>query len=408
MHARYPIPLNEKERLLALESYRIMDTDVDKDFDDLTALASEIAQTPIALVSLIDGNRQWFKSAHGTNLKESPREHAFCAHTIVDQSKTLIVHDARQDDRFKDNPLVTGDPRVIFYAGVPLVNEDGYAMGSLCVIDHEPRELSEKQLRALSTLAKQVLSQMELRVKVGNLEKANTALIEANTFIQKFAHMAAHDIKNPISSIQLTAQALEARLKANSDEKGVGLASLIGKASKRLISLLSEMLDYSKEPSKLLLNQQHISVNTLLKNVVDLIEVPDSVTIDLPQVENTITTSAIALEQIFMNVLNNAIRYNDKEKGFVKITFADTTDHYSFTIADNGVGIAQHDIARIFDKAVTLNAVDRYNKPGRGIGLYTVKLLIEKLQGKIGVESTLGEGTAFSFTIKKNSAFKIS
>ncbi|RFZ90764.1 GAF domain-containing protein [Mucilaginibacter conchicola] len=381
-----------------------MDTEADAAFDELTALASEIAQTPIALVTLLDGSRQWFKSAHGTDFTETPREHAFCAHTIVDQSQPLVVNDARKDDRFKNNPLVTGDTQVIFYAGVPLVNDEGFALGSLCVIDHEPKQLTETQLKALNTLGRQVLTQMELRRKIAQLERSNEALTEANTFIQKFAHMAAHDIKNPMSSILLTAQALEARLKNIGDEKSTALALMVSKAAKRLINLLNEMLDYSKEPSMLLMNQQDICVSTLLKNIVDLSEFPANIDIRIPEGTHIISTSGVALEQIFMNLLNNAVRYNDKDRGQIKVSFTDAGEHHSFTVTDNGVGIANKDIDRIFEKAVTLSTVDCFNKPGKGLGLYTVKLLVEKLQGTISVQSNLGEGSAFTFTIKKDVA----
>ncbi|MBL4676208.1 MAG: GAF domain-containing sensor histidine kinase [Mucilaginibacter sp.] len=404
MNKPYPVPENETGRLASLVAYDIMDTEADVAFDELTALASEIAQTPIALVTLLDGRRQWFKSAHGTDITETPREHAFCAHTILDKSQPLVVSDARKDDRFKDNPLVTGDTQVIFYAGVPLVNDDGFALGSLCVIDHEPKQLTETQLKALSTLGKQVLTQMELRRKIAQLEKSNHALTEANTFIQKFAHMAAHDIKNPMSSILLTAQALEVRLKGIGDEKSTSLALMVSKAAKRLINLLNEMLDYSKEPSTLLLNQQDICVSTLLKNIVDLSEFPANIDIEIPEGEHIVSTSGVALEQIFMNLLNNAVRYNDKDNGQITVSYKEINDHYSFTVTDNGVGIAENDISRIFDKAVTLNAVDCFNKPGKGLGLYNVKLLIEKLQGSISVQSNLGEGSAFTFTIKKGVA----
>ncbi|TWR27125.1 GAF domain-containing sensor histidine kinase [Mucilaginibacter achroorhodeus] len=404
MNDTFPVPENEDGRLKSLFAYDMMDTEADTAFDELTALASEIAQTPIALVTLLDGSRQWFKSAHGTELKQSPREHAFCSHTIMDQSQPMIVQDARRDDRFKNNPLVTGDTQVVFYAGIPLVNEDGFALGSLCVIDHEPKQLSDSQIKALGTLAKQVLTQMELRRKIAQLEDINKALTEANIFIQKFAHMAAHDIKNPMSSIMLTAQALEARLKAVGDEKSMGLAVMVYKAAKRLINLLNEMLDYSKEPSALVLKQQDVCLPTLLKSIVDHSDLPNNVNISLPQHECIVRTSAVALEQIFMNLLNNAVRYNDKEAGDIKISYTDEGEHHSFTIKDNGIGIAAKNIDRIFDRSVTLNKVDRFNKPGKGLGLYTVKSLVNKLEGDIRVESTLGEGSVFTFTIKKQLA----
>jgi GAF domain-containing protein len=247
-----PLPENEEERLIALKSYNILDTAEDEDFDELTVLASAICQTPIALITLIDDKRQWFKSHPGIPQTETPKEIAFCTHTIVQTNDIMVVNDARRDERFANNPLVTGDTRVIFYAGVPLVNEDGFALGSLCVIDHQHKELTDVQTNALKIIAKQVINKLELRRKAIVLEKINQDLRDANIFIQKFASMAAHDIKNPLSSISLTSQALKLRMQKIQDEGCERLIDLNITSTKRLMVLIDEMLAYSKSPSLLL------------------------------------------------------------------------------------------------------------------------------------------------------------
>ncbi|MCO5935457.1 GAF domain-containing sensor histidine kinase [Mucilaginibacter sp. RB4R14] len=398
----YPVPENESERLASLASYNILDTTLEVDFEELTILASEICQTPIALISLIDDRRQWFKSKYGIKVSESPKEFAFCAHTIVNKNEVMVVPDAREDSRFATNPLVTGDEKIVFYAGVPLLNEDGHALGSLCVIDHEPKKLTEKQLNALRVLAKQVLNQMELRRKIARLQKSNDDLLEANMFIQKFASTAAHDIKNPLSSILLTSQALQMRLQNTGDHKSRSLAGLTINASKRLLALVDNMLDYSTQPSSLLSNQETLNLNVLLKNVIELVDVPASITINMPRNNHELVCSSVGLEQIFLNLLTNAVRYNDKEKGIVNILFKEDGDSYHFKVTDNGMGIAEKNLAKIFEKEVTLNTLDRFNKKGKGLGLYTVKLLVEKLDGIIHAESRIGDGAVFVFSIKKN------
>ncbi|MET1053976.1 MAG: ATP-binding protein [Pedobacter sp.] len=167
-NARYPLLSNERERQAALDSYHILDTAEEKDFDDLTTLASAICQTPIALVSLVDNDRQWFKSHKGLQAIETPRDFSFCAHAIASSAEIMTVPDATKDVRFADNPLVTGETNITFYAGVPLVNTDGFALGTLCVIDHNTRELSNEQVNSLIIIAKQVTDKLELRRK--NLE----------------------------------------------------------------------------------------------------------------------------------------------------------------------------------------------------------------------------------------------
>jgi len=168
---RAPAPKNEKKRLKVLWEYGVLDTVPEEVFDDLTELAARICEAPIALITLVDEERQWFKSKVGVTLNETSREVSFCAHAI-NQPELFIVPDATQDQRFAQNPLVTSDPKVRFYAGAPLVTPDGYALGTLCVIDKVPRELRPDQKQALRILARHVVSQLELRRRSHQLAAA--------------------------------------------------------------------------------------------------------------------------------------------------------------------------------------------------------------------------------------------
>jgi GAF domain-containing protein len=157
-----PIPNNEAERLAALKEYRVLDTGTEQLYDDIATLAAHICQVPIAMISLVDEARQWFKARVGMTHVQTPREIAFCAHTIL-QREPFVVRDAKKDRRFANNALVTGEPHIRFYAGFPLVNQEGLAVGTLCAIDRKPRALSAKQEKAMQALVRQVMALLEVR-----------------------------------------------------------------------------------------------------------------------------------------------------------------------------------------------------------------------------------------------------
>lgn len=171
-----PLPDDEEARLEELRKYAVLDTAPEAAFDDIVRLAAAICHTPTALISLIDESRQWFKARVGLDATETSREIAFCAHAILKPDELFIVPDARQDERFTDNPLVSGDPYIRFYAGVPLVTPAGNALGTLCVIDSEPHELSESHQASLAILARTVVVQLELRRVSSELKLANEQL----------------------------------------------------------------------------------------------------------------------------------------------------------------------------------------------------------------------------------------
>ncbi len=394
------LPQNEKQRLQALDSYQIIDSLPEEDFDELTKMASQICGTPIALITLLDSSRQWFKSKLGIDVQQTPRAHAFCAHTIIDPTGVMVVSDAREDQRFAENPLVTGDPNIAFYAGISLLTPEGMALGSLCVIDTVPRKLDEQQIWSLKVLGKQVIAQMELRKKLLLLCETNRRLAETNQFMQQFATTAAHDIKNPLTTISMSAELLTRHLENSGDKKGHNLALVCLNGIKALRKLINDMLDYSIRPEILTGQHETIELGSFLRKTVSMLSIPENVQISYPEAKIEISTSAIALQQIMINPLTNSVRYNDKQTCLIQIDCVIIDDLSNITVRDNGIGIRKEELERIFQRNVTLNTSDRFAQSGTGIGLATVKLLVEKLGGEISVQSTPHIGSAFTFTIR--------
>jgi diguanylate cyclase (GGDEF)-like protein len=238
------LPEDEQDRLRALRGYEILDTPPEQAFDDLVCLASVICETPISLVSLVDEQRQWFKAQLGLDVPETSREVSFCAHAILEPHDVLIVPDATVDQRFSDNPLVTGDPQIRFYAGAPIATSSGHAVGTLCVLDREPRELTQQQREALRALARQAATQLDLRSALSALRRTQ----ETSRLYQE--QLEASQLKLERANALLEAQSVTDMLtglynrRAFAQQLGQALAN--GARQNRPVSLLLLDVDYFK------------------------------------------------------------------------------------------------------------------------------------------------------------------
>lgn len=235
---RAPLPDNEIERLAALYSLDIIDSPPEKDFDDIVALAATVCETPVAMVSLVDADRQWAKARTGCELMETSRDVSFCAHAILGRD-LLMVPDARQDARFADNPMVTAENGIRFYAGAPLMTTDGFALGTLCVADTVPRQLDDEQQQALRALARQVTAQLELRRYAVALANTTARLQELERRKDDLADLVGGELR---SSLRLMAAYLE-RL-GDSGFHDVEMADMVARAASAHVRGFRELLDH--------------------------------------------------------------------------------------------------------------------------------------------------------------------
>lgn len=394
-------PENESRRLKALKEYSILDTLPEEEYDDITKLASKICETSISTISLIDEKRQWFKSKVGLNTNETSRNDSFCAHAIIEPDKIFTVKDSRLDSRFSDNPLVVGEPHVIFYTGVPLVSPEGLPLGTLCVIDDKPKELNEEQLIALQALSNQVVSLFELRKSKMLLEKFSKDLETRNIELEKFAHVAAHDIKSPLNNISSLTEILISQYSENLNDEAKILMSMLDASSLTLRNLVDGILEHSKSDSILIEARSVFDVKVLVEETLKLLDNKNEYKFTFAFENQMVFTNRIALQQILINLVANGIKYNDKEEVMIEIGFKEAENFYEFYVSDNGPGIKEENQQKIFGIFEVLANEDRFGNKGNGIGLSTVKKLVEGLGGEISVDSEIGIRTRFDFTISK-------
>ncbi|MCF6132429.1 sensor histidine kinase [Flavobacterium wongokense] len=387
------MPLNEARRLRILEEYQILDTENEADFDEITKLASEICESPISTITFINTARQWFKSYVGLPNREGPRNLSFCAHAI-NETEMFYIEDARTDERFYDSPLVLGDPNIVFYAGIPLIDKEGYALGTLCVIDTKTKKLTEFQEKALKTLAHQVMKLIELRKVNLKLQAKNEILKESYAELERFSQVVSHDIKSPLNNILgLTEMLKEEHCGVTNTEANLYI-DLIKESSEKLKEYIDATLRAYKNGTLATDEKEFFYLNSVLKECIKMLNPKGEYEITLPE-NIEIFNFKSYFEQIFLNLIGNAIKYNDKEKVVINITVETRGDYYKIIVKDNGVGIPSDKLSKIFEMFYTLEQEDRFNNNGTGIGLSSVKSLVKRCDGEISVNSNLGFGSEF-------------
>ena len=406
MKAAPPHP-QEEARLAALDTLEILDTMPEAGFDELTRLASQLCGTPIALVSLVDHYRQWFKSRVGLETPETPRDLAFCAHAILGE-QLFVVEDSHNDERFHDNPLVTGGPHVRFYAGIPIKGASGLNMGTLCVIDHQPRRLTPDQEHALSVLGHQVEAQLLLRLRVRELERREEELRSQRDTLasvqrqkDELLHKVMRDFKAPLSSI-LTNSAFTL-YRPHLPEEVLRATRDIRDAADGLHRTVSNLLDASGDETTLPLNATQFDANLLLSEVARdfqqrLVSSPRRFTQTVKLVEPLLTADRELLRRVLVNLLDNAFQYT--ALGSSRVTLEASNPEpglLELRVRDEGPAIPPAARAHLFDAHLP----DAHT-PGSGraegsnrLALAFCRRAIQAHGGWLWVEDNHPKGVAF-------------
>ena len=411
------IPENEEERLAELIDYEVLDTQEETVFDRLTRMASESFNVPIALISLVDRERQWFKASHGLQAKETPRDVAFCSHAIL-QDDVMVVPDATGDPRFALNPLVHNEPNVKFYAGAPLITPNGYKLGTICLIDKKPRhDFTEKNKQELKDLAAIVIDELELRVAIKkvreDIEKLNLAKKElekererAEQTMQEKSHFIAtisHELRTPMNGILGMAYLLG---DTNLDETQKEYIATINHSASNLMLLINDVLDLSKiEAHELILEKIPFNIRDyFIQNIkllmplaakkgVNLIYEIDS---SLPDI---IVNDPGRFSQIINNLVGNAIKFTEIGKVTARIGYNSIDNNIYCEVIDTGIGIPKNKQGKIFEKFIQGDPTITRKYGGTGLGLTITKQLVVMLGGEIDFETEENRGTRFWFTL---------
>jgi len=380
----------ESRRLDLLRSLHILDTPAEKAFDDLTFLASVLCHTPMALVTLIDENRQWFKSKVGLppEVQETPLELSFCAHAMIKPEELLIVPDSLEDFRFRDNPAATSGLKVRFYAGAPLLLGNGMPIGTLCVADQKPRDFNPQERLALQALARQVVAQIELRMAVRT--KA--------TFLANMSH----EIRTPMNAILGVSAMLQDTTLSDAQQQYL---STIRASGEGLLTIINDILEFSKnESGHLVFEEQDFDLHPLVDEAARIVRESRSTKKDVAlhvswsgDVPARVRGDAGRLRQVLLNLLGNAMKFTERGQVELRVRTESGQNHVRFDVEDTGIGIAPDALESLFKPFVQADASTHRRFGGTGLGLAISRQIVQALGGDIQVKSQLGKGSVFSF-----------
>lgn len=397
----------DQERIQALMSYDIMDTPNEADYDEIVRLASWICGTPISLITLLDDKRQWFKAKIGLEIDETPLEYAFCAHAI-NQDDIMVVENATLDDRFKNNPFVTGEANVRFYAGMPLTTPTGVKLGTLCVIDTKPNSLSDGQIEALRVLSRQVIKNLEMRLKMRELKEAlrrydeqSKKMAEMDRFKTRLLSIIGHDVRNPMATLLSLIEV--ASVGDISPDELNELRQYMKMQISASIELLNNLVDWGVQNHEGQPQVVHVDAHELLSTVLTgatVMAKQKGIELRLETTSQIMVNMDVNMIRfVIRNLVQNAIKFTDE--GSISIGCIERPSSFDFYVRDTGAGMTPEQVLNLFDWTNRKSTRGTRGESGSGLGLIMCKEFVDAHGGDILVDSKPGVGTMFTVRIPR-------
>jgi len=396
-----PIPSNEAERLSRLRLYKVLDTPPEAAFDCITRLAASILGTPIAAISLVDENRQWFKSQIGLGTtSETTRDVAFCAHAIVNDG-VFVVPDARRHPAFRQNPLVTGGPGIQFYAGAPMATRDGINIGTVCIIDQKPRQPTPEQLGLLKDLSVLAMNELELRMAGRAALEDLDSQRRLDQIKTAFVSDVSHELRTPLTSIIGSLGLLRGGAVGELPDQGSRVLEIAERNAQLLLQLINDLLDMAKlEAGEVEYDFRPLDLKTVIAEAVEnLTSYGEGRGIALayePEGPAVVQADTRRITQVINNLVSNAVKFSP-DGGKVVIRLSTANGRAQVSVIDHGEGIPEAIRPRIFQKFVQGKTAAKAKIAGSGLGLSIAKVIVEGHGGAIGFETATGAGTRMYF-----------
>ncbi len=392
--------LGKEKRGTILKDYNFTNSIPDKDYDQLTFLTACICKVPVAFLSILDRNRVWLKSGYGINIEEINRDTGF-AQAVLNSGKDIYSINYTEHPDIFDNSKKEFIKDFEFYTGLPIKNSQGYSIAILNILDTKERSLEDFHIKALHALANQIELLFEFRKQNLKFQQVQAKLKHKYRELEKFTSLVSHDIKSPLANIISLTELLKEENKDKFDAETNQYLDYLVESSYSLRNYVDGILSFYRSDHILGKGSENVDLNKILKGIAQLYEVSDDIEINYPNTAMLHNVNKVALTQVFLNLISNGLKYNKKKIRKIDIRLKETENFYQFEVLDNGEGFLEEDSSKIFELFKTLEATDREGNQGSGIGLATVKKLVDSMGGDIRAESTPGIGSNFKFNIKR-------